>query len=77
MSTRTVYLVTPADTRVPAARMAADDLIDLGAQVASYFARHRRLTRGVPYDAQLGDDHGAITQSGLPKPLTFTIARDA
>ena len=76
MSTRAVYLVTPADTRVPAARMAADDLVDLGAQVASYFARHRRLNRGVPYEAQLGDTEGAITQSGLRKPLTFTIAKD-
>jgi hypothetical protein len=73
---KTVYLVTPDDTRVPAARMVAEDLIDLGYQVASYFTRHRRLTRGVPYDAQLGDEHGAINQSGLRKPLTFTIARE-
>ncbi len=73
---KTVYLVTPDDARVPAARMVAGDLIDLGTQVASYFARHRRLARGVPYDAQLGDEHGAITQSGLRKPLTFTIAKD-
>lgn len=73
---KTVYLITPTDLKVPAARMAAGDLIDLGAQVAAYFARHRRLTRGVPYDAQLGDDQGAITQFGLPKPLTFAIAKD-
>jgi hypothetical protein len=74
---RTVYLVTPADQRVPAARMVAEDLFDLGQQVASYFARHRRLTRGVPYDAELGDEHGAIRQSGLPKPLMFTITKDS
>lgn len=74
--TKVVYLITPDDVRVPAARMAAEDLIDLGSQVASYFARHRLLTRGVRYDAQLGDEHGAITQSGLRKPLTFTIAKD-
>lgn len=73
---KTVYLVTPDDARVPAARMVAEDLFDLGAQVASYFARHRRLTRGVPYGAQLGDESGAITQSGLRKPLTFTITKD-
>lgn len=77
MTDRAVYLVTPADTRVPAARMVAEDLIDLGHQVAGYFTRHRRLTRGVTYDAQLGDEHGAIRQSGLPKPLIFTIARDS
>jgi hypothetical protein len=74
---KTVYLVTPDDVAVPAARMVAEDLFDLGAQVATYFARHRRLTRGVAYDAQLGDDQGAITQSGLRKPLTFTIAKDS
>lgn len=74
---RAVYLVIPDDVRVPAARMVAVDLFDLGAQVAAYFARHRRLTRGVPYDAQLGDEHGAISQSGLRKPLTFTIAKDS
>ena len=73
---KTVYLVTPDDVAVPAARMVAEDLFDLGAQVASYFARHRRLNRGVPYDAQLGDTEGAITQSGLRKPLTFTIAQE-
>ena len=77
MSTRTVYLITPTDVRVPAARMVADDLIDLGEQAAAYFARHRRLTRGVPYDAQIGDDRGAITQSGLRQPLTFTIAKES
>lgn len=75
--TKAVYLITPDDVRVPAARMAAEDLIDLGSQVASYFARHRRLNRGVSYDAQIGDTEGAITQSGLRKPLTFTIAKDA
>lgn len=74
---KSVYLITPTDQRVPAARMAADDLIDLGEQVAAYFARHRRLTRGVAYDAQVGDEHGSIRQPGLPKPLMFTIARDS
>lgn len=74
---RSTYLITPAYARVPAARMVAEDLFDLGAQVAAYFARHRRLSRGVAYDAELGDEHGAIRQSGLPKPLTFTIAKDS
>jgi hypothetical protein len=74
--TKTVFLITPTDAGVPAARMVAEDLIDLGDQVASYFARHRRLTRGVPYDAQVGDDHGAITQSGLRRPVTFTISKE-
>lgn len=71
------YLVTPTDTRVPAVRIVADDLIDLGSQVAEYFARHRRLSKGVQYDAQIGDDHGSIRQTGLPRPLMFTIERDA
>jgi hypothetical protein len=74
---KTLYLVTPVDARLPAARMVAEDLIDLGSQVAAYFARHRRLSRGVPYDAELGDEHGAIRQSGLPKPLMFTITKDS
>lgn len=77
MTVKAVYLVTPADGRVPAARMVAEDLIDLGSQVAAYFARHRRLSRGVPYDAQLGDEHGAIRQSGLPKPLMFTVTKES
>lgn len=74
---KALYLVSPTDTRVPAARMVADDLFDLGDQVATYYARHRRLIRGVAYDAQLGDEHGAIRQSGLRQPLTFTIAKEA
>lgn len=74
---RARYLVTPTDTRVPAVRVVADDLIHLGSLVAEYFARHRRLAKGVPYDAEVGDDHGSIRQSGLPKPLMFTIERDA
>lgn len=74
---RASYLVTPTDSRVPAVRIVADDLIHLGSLVAEYFARHRRLAKGVTYDAQLGDEHGSIRQSGLPKPLMFTIAKDA
>jgi hypothetical protein len=73
---RATYLVTPADTRLPALRLTADDAIDLGAQMASYFARNRRLVRGVRYQAQIGDDAGAIDQHGLPRPLTFTIAKE-
>lgn len=42
MSTRARYLVTPTDVSAPAP-MVANDLMDLGGEVASYFARHRRL----------------------------------
>lgn len=73
---RARYLVTPADTRVPAVRMVAEDLIDLGEQVAAYLTRHRRLSRGVPFDAQIGDDHGSIRQSGARQPLTFDICKE-
>lgn len=74
---RAVYLVTPTDTRVPPARMAADDLVDLGERVAEYFARNRRLAKNVTYQAEVGDERGCIRQQGLPRPLFFTIARDA
>jgi hypothetical protein len=76
MSARATYLVTPADTRLPAVRLVAVDEVDLGSQVAQYFARNRRLVRGIRYWAEVGDDVGAITQPGLPRPLTFTIAKE-
>lgn len=63
--------------KVPAATFLAEDLIDLGAQVAGHLTRHRVLSRAVPYDAQVRDDRGSIHQSGLQKPVTFTIAKEA
>lgn len=71
---RGTYLVTPADTRVPAVRIGAVDVVDLGQQVAVHLTRHRRLSRGVPYDAHIGDDHGAIRQGR--QVLTFTIRKE-
>lgn len=70
------YLVTPTSTRAPAIRVVAGDLIDLGEQVAVHLTRHRHLTRGVPYHAQVGDDRGAINQAGLRAPVTFTIRQE-
>lgn len=69
----TLYLVTPDNPRVPAVRLLADDLVDLGTQAASYLARHKQLHRGVRYDAQIGSTAGAIHQAGLTKPVTFTV----
>ena len=70
------YAVTPDAQRVPAARFVADDLIHLGEQVAVHFRRHKHLSRSIPYEAQIGDDFGAIHQAGLPRPLTFTIREE-
>lgn len=70
------YLVTPDTPRVPAARFAAVDLFDLGQQVAHHLARHKHLRRGLHFDAQIGDDHGAIHQPGLSRPLTFSITKE-
>ena len=72
-----VFHVTTDRPKVPAARFVADDLIELGTQVASYLARHGALARHVPYDAQVGDDYGAIRQLGLTRPITFTIAQES
>ncbi len=72
-----VFHITTDRPRIPAVRLAADDLIDLGAQVAAYLARHRVLSRAVPYDAQVGDTHGAIHQDGLPRPINFTIHKES
>lgn len=71
------YLVTPASSRVPAARLMAVDLVDLGAQVAAHMARHKHLTRGASYDIEIGADRGAINQAGLPRPLTFDINKES
>lgn len=71
------FHVTTDRPAVPAARFSADDLIDLGAQVAGHLTRHRVLSRAVPYDAQVGDDRGAIHQSGLPRPVTFVIRKES
>ena len=76
MSDRTQYVVTPADRAVPAIRVVATDLVDLGAQVAAHLTRHRRLTRGVPYDAEVGDARGFIRQAGLRQPVAFTIVQE-
>lgn len=72
----TFHVVTDRP-RLPAARFAADDLVDLGAQVASFLARHRVLSRAVPYDAQVGSDRGAINQTGLQRPVTFVITKES
>lgn len=72
-----IYLVTPDSARAPAARVAAADLIDLGNQVASHLARHRLIRRGMSFQAQIGDGHGAINQSGLLRPVTFTIHKES
>ncbi|WP_210651313.1 hypothetical protein [Nocardioides sp. SYSU D00065] len=71
------FYVTTDRPQVPAARFAAEDLVDLGEQVASHLARHRVLSRAVPFHAQVGDDHGAIHQSGLLRPVTFTITQES
>lgn len=71
------FHVTTDRPKVPAARFSADDLIDLGQQVAGHLTRHRVLSRAVPYDAEVGDDHGSIHQSGLQKPVTFTIRKES
>ncbi len=71
-----VYTVTTDRPKVPAARFVAANLIDLGEQVAFYLARHRVLSRAVPYQAEVGDDSGAINQDGLQKPVTFTIRKE-
>lgn len=72
-----VFHVVTDRPKVPAATFAADDLIGLGEQVAAYLARHRVLSRAVPYDAQVGNDRGAIHQTGLQKPVTFTIRKES
>lgn len=72
-----VYTVTTDRPKVPEARFVADDLIGLGEQVAAFLARHRVLSRAVPYDAQVGDDRGAIHQSGLQRPVTFLIRKES
>ena len=71
------FAVTPDARRVPAARFVAENLVDLGQQVASHFTRHKHLTRGVPFRADVRADHGAIHQPGLPGPLTFSIVEEA
>lgn len=72
----TLHVVTDRP-KVPTARFAAEDLIDLGEQVAGHLARHHVLSRTVPYDAQVGDDRGSIHQSGLPRPVTFVIRKES
>jgi len=72
-----VFHVVTDRPKVPAARFVADDLIGLGEQVATFLARHRVLSRAEPYQAQVGDDHGLIHQTGLQKPVTFTIRKES
>lgn len=71
------YTVTPDAKRVPAVRVVADDPIELGHQVARHYATHKHLSRSIPFEAQIGDQVGAIHQAGLLRPLTFTITKDA
>ena len=70
------YLVTPTDRRLPPFRVTAANVIELGEKAAAYFARHKRLTRGVPYDAEVGSDRGALYQAGMHTPVTFTITQE-
>lgn len=67
------YRIVPDNSTVPAATLAADDLIDLGAQAAAYLARYGLLHRGAPFHAQIGDQYGALVQAGMKKPITFTF----
>lgn len=71
-----VYTVVTDRPALPEARFVAEDLIQLGRQVAAFLARHKVLSPAVPYDAQIGDDHGAIHQDGLRRPITFTIRKE-
>lgn len=71
------FHVTTDRPKVPAATFVADDLFDLGDQVAGHLTRHRVLSRAVPYDAQVGDDRGAIHQPGLQRPVHFVIRKVA
>lgn len=71
------FTVTPDATRVPAVRLAARDEVELGNQIAVHYARHKHLSRAIPFQAQIGSDVGAIHQAGLTKPLTFTIRKDS
>lgn len=72
-TTTTVYAVTVDRPKVPAARFVAEDLVDLGNQIASYLFRHGQLSRTVPFDVEIDYDHGRIRQSGMARPIAFTI----
>lgn len=72
-----VFLVTTDRRAVPAARFVAADVVELGDQVATYLARHRVLSRAVPFQAEIGDEHGAINQQGLTKPIYFSIVKES
>jgi hypothetical protein len=63
--------------KVPSARFAAEDGFDLGEQLALHLVRHRVLSRAVPFQAEVGDDFASITQSGLPRPVTFVIRKES
>lgn len=69
------FLVTPAHSRVPATRVTAVDLFELGEQVARHLARHKAIRTG-RFDAEIGDDHGSIWQPGLPRPINFHISKE-
>lgn len=72
-----VFHVITDRPKVPAATFVASDPVGLGEQIASYLARHRVLSRAVPFEAHIGDDHGAINQTGLQRPVTFTIRKES
>lgn len=73
----TVYKVTTDRPKVPAARFVAEDLYDLGNQVASFLARHGALARSVRFDIELAADHGQITQPGMSRPISFTVTEES
>lgn len=69
------FHVTTDRPKVPAATFVADDLVDLGQQIAGHLTRHRVLSRAVPFEAHVGDDRGAINQNGLHRPIQFTFRK--
>lgn len=68
------YLVTPDHSATPPGRFTATDLFDLGEQVVGYLTRRHLLIRGT-YEAQIGNDRGAIHQDG--RVVAFTITQES
>ena len=71
------YTVTTDRRNVPVVTVTAEDLIDLGEQVARHLARHRVLSRAETYQAEVGDDRGRIHQPGLTRPINFVIRKES
>ena len=69
------YLVTPASPRIPATRVTAADLYDLGERIAAHIARHKGIRAGFTYDIALDEGGGQIRQHPQ-QPINFTIRKD-